>query len=809
MKNKVVAPKGGFSLNDLAKILPIVRKNWWIVVLFGAIAYTIGVFYVYKLDKIYASSSSLLLESNDDYNPGSVISENTKYYGNSYKTFVDNSNEIRVLRSQDLIEKALLKLDFDVSYFLVGRIRTTEVYSGVPFSIKIFVLNNSLYEQKMKFRIVSKNDYELTFLFDGKETKVDGKFNEELENPQMRILVSKKSNVIGSAITGPNMANYLIQPHRLADLTKLFLDHLSVENPDYTNVLKLTSQDVLPERSTKFLDTLASVYMENSLISKLEINKSTLFFIDRQLEDVSNILDNIEDTLQQFREKNSVIDLDRQAGQYFDRYSGYEGNKKALELQQKSLDDLENYVIADRDPTFLPPSAYILENDQFQVSTLDDLYNKRQALSSVLLIGTSQNQAVKNLRNQIDSTKRDILIYIKNSRKAINEKIEGVNTEIGYYNDQLQMLPLKQRGLLNIMRRQKAFQDMFVFLLQKRANAIISKAAIIPDVKIIERPRNVGVVSPDEKKIIYTFLGVGLILAFILVFVRVILFHRIETFEELKSSTELPILGDIVFDKMMKELSLAVEHDPKSPMAESFRTVRTNLQYMSTDEKAKVIVLTSNNPGEGKTFCSLNLSAAIAKTGKKVVLLELDLHKPRVQKGLNLPSGKGISTVAIGKDKIEDVIVKTQIENLDTILSGPLPPNPSELVTSKAMKDIFEYCKAHYEYVIIDTPPIGLISDAFVLVREASILIFVLNTRFASRESLQNAHEIASLNPDVHFGFILNGVKRRKSKYYYNRYGYNYKGYGSYGGGYGSYGGGGYGGGYGSSAKPKSSPGKN
>ncbi len=146
---KNIAPKGGFSLNDIKKILPMIRKNWWIVLLFGGIFYVIGSFYVYKLDKVYASSSSLLLKANEDYNPGSVISDNGRFYGNASKTFVDNSNEIRILQSHDLVEKALLRLDFDISYYLVGRVRTTEVYAGVPFSIKPYVLNNGLYEQKL------------------------------------------------------------------------------------------------------------------------------------------------------------------------------------------------------------------------------------------------------------------------------------------------------------------------------------------------------------------------------------------------------------------------------------------------------------------------------------------------------------------------------------------------------------------------------------------------------------------------------------------------------------------------------------
>jgi tyrosine-protein kinase Etk/Wzc len=801
MKN-TPTPKGGFSISDLQKIIPIIRKNWWLVVLFGLLSYGIGAFYVFKLDKVYAASTSLLLKTNDDYNAGSVISDNTKFYGNTYKTFVDNSNEIRVIMSQDLIEKALSRLDFDVSYFLVGRLRTTEVYSGVPFSFKLLALNEKLYEQKIKFKIISISQYEITFTLDDKEVTVNGKFNEELDNPQIGgILVTSKKSIANALKPGQNQANYLIQPHRVLDLTRKFLAALTVENPDYTNVLKLTMKDVLIERATKFLDTLSQVYIENSLTSRLEINKSTLFYIDRQMEEVTDILDNIEDTLQNFREKNSVIDLDAQSAQYFQRFNSYGDTKKGIEMQQLSLNDLEHYIREDKDPSFLPPSVYILENDRFQVSSLDNLYALRQSLTHELTIGTRQNFAVKSLVNQIDSTKRDILLYIKNTRQALKEKVKGVEDEIGYYNDELQGLPYKQRGLLNIMRRQKAYQDMYVFLLQRRANTVIARAGIVPETKVIEKPRAVGIVSPDEDKIKFTFLGVGLAIAFLIIFIRVVFYYRIETYDALKNATQLPILGDIIYDKMLKELTIAVEHDPKSPIAESFRTIRTNLQYMKGDNTgSQVIVFTSNNPGEGKTFCSLNLSAALAKTGKKVILLELDLHKPRVQKGFNLPADKGISTIAIGKDKIEDVIIQTSIENLDTILSGPLPPNPSELVTSKAMIDIIDYCRKHYEYVIIDTPPVGLISDALVLMREASILLFVLNTRFAFRSAIDNAHDIVAMNPDIHFGFILNGVKRKKSKYYYNHYGYGYGnsyggGYGSYGGGYGGYGGSGYGGG--------------
>ena len=480
MKNEVTA-KGGFSISDLQRIIPIIRKNWWIVAVFGLLAYAIGYFYVYKLDKVYSSSTSLLLKTNDDYNPGSVISDNSKFYGGTYKTFVDNSNEIRIIKSQDLIEKALTKLDFDVSYFLVGRIRTTEVYSGVPFSFKLYALNDKLYEQKMKFKIVSVTDYEITCTLDDKPVVIKGKFNKPMDNIQIgSILVSSKKNIASALRHAENQANYLIQPHRLQDLTKSFLARLTVENPDYTNVLKINISDVLVERATKFLDTLSQVYIDNSLLSRLEINKNTLYYIDRQMENVVDILDNIEDTLQDFREKNSVIDLDKQSDQYFQKFGGYEDRKKAIELQLLSLDDLEHYIVEDKDPTFLPPSVYILENDHFQVSSLDDLYQKRQSLTHELTIGTDKNFAVQALKNQIDSTKRDILIYIGNTRTALKEKIKDIETEIDFYDSELQSLPFKQRGLLNIMRRQKAIRTCMCFCFRKERIPSSPKQELFP-----------------------------------------------------------------------------------------------------------------------------------------------------------------------------------------------------------------------------------------------------------------------------------------------------------------------------------------
>ncbi len=308
---------------------------------------------------------------------------------------------------------------------------------------------------------------------------------------------------------------------------------------------------------------------------------------------------------------------------------------------------------------------------------------------------------------------------------------------------------------------------------------------------MIETARSMGLVKPDRKKITTNFVLFGLFFCSCIVALRVTFFSRIESVEELKSKTHLPVIGEVIYSPLLKELNIAAESEPKSALAESFRTIRTNLQFMVTNSPCKVILITSNSPGEGKTFCSLNLAGILAKANKRVLVLELDLHKPRVQKGLGLESDIGISTIVIGKNTIRECVKHSTIENLDAILSGPLPPNPSEIILSKELEDILAFGRENYDYVLIDTPPVGLISDAIVMMKMADVSLFVINTNSHFKDCISNAHDIVSTNKPQHFAFILNSVKKRKAKYYYNRYGYGgYGGYGSYGsyGGYGRYG---------------------
>jgi capsular exopolysaccharide synthesis family protein len=285
----------------------------------------------------------------------------------------------------------------------------------------------------------------------------------------------------------------------------------------------------------------------------------------------------------------------------------------------------------------------------------------------------------------------------------------------------------------------------------------------------------VGIVKPNKQKILYSFLGIGLVLASIIIFIRTNFYAKVESIDELKSKTNYPVLGEILYSAEVENIPIMVDKDSRSNIAESFRSLRANLQYFTPNVKgAKTILISSQNAGEGKTFTSINLSAILAKAEKKVLLLELDLHKPKVQKTLKMFPDKGISSIAIGLETIEKCIKATEVENMYVLLSGPVPPNPSEMILSDSLTEIMKYAKSNFDYVIIDTPPVSLISDALVLMKFSDINLFVINTKFPSKASIAHAHEIAELNKEGNFAFILNGVKRKFSKYYYNKYGYVY-----------------------------------
>ncbi|MBK6628972.1 MAG: polysaccharide biosynthesis tyrosine autokinase [Flavobacteriales bacterium] len=780
--------KGGIiDVNDLRYFVRIFSKNWYFVVVALVLSAALSYLYSYKIPEVHGASAQILLKDREVYNYQTQVYQNIGYVA----AYSDIVNQKRVLTSYDLVDKALSKLDFDISYYIIGRFKVSQVYGSLPFTVKIDLLNPKYYQRPFDLRVVDADHYELSY--DG-GTGIVSKvyaFGLDVMENDFLLRVDKSEQLAAGSFEKVTASDYQFVRHSRPWLVNKYKSGMVVENLDYTTILQVTVEDEIPARAKMFLDTLSREYINYTLQSEFDINQNTLNYIDKQLDEVTVILNQFEDELQRYKESRNILDLSREEDRYFNELVRFDNERRKLELMIQSLNDLEDYVVNIGDEKLLPPSFYILEDDVFLRNTLSELYAMQMNRNSMLFDATPENLSVNRLDSTIMLNRGNLLVYVKNSRKAIEAKIRDVQAQMDDYERLIRTVPLSQRDILNIERRLQVNEKLYLFLLEKRANTVIARAGIVPQTKVIELARSIGVVRPDKVKILYAFMVGGIVISLVIVFIRVMFYDRIENADQLKAMVHMPVFGEIIASDKAEENYVVVDSDPKSAITESFRTVRTNLEYLPGPQgTGRVVLVTSYRPNEGKTFCSVNLSAILAKAGKRVMLLELDLHKPKVGKGLNMTSTQGLSNLLVGHVEPAAVVQPTQIENFHVILSGPTPPNASELVLSRHLEELFRYGRQHYDYVIIDTPPVGLITDALVMMKHVDATLFVVNTRFANKDHLTSAMEVIQSNPVRNFGFILNGVRMKKSKYYYNtNYGYGYRyayGYGSgYGYGYG------------------------
>jgi tyrosine-protein kinase Etk/Wzc len=771
------------SQKDLNLIFRILKSNWWVPLIVLPLFYAFGTFYVYRLTTVYKASTEFLLKSDDTYYKNNVLNDANFFAANSY---LDNSNETRIIQSYDLSSKVVDKLwdRLHVSYYIVGRVRTTEQFSGNPFNISFNTINPNYYEKILDIQIIDYNTYELTYDQNGSLQLRKGEFDKELVDVDLPIVVTRAERFTPQTVESFKYILYQIRIHSREFLISGIRSSLRIENPDYTQILKVDLVDVIPERAVIILDTLNSVYAQSKLKTKFELNERTISYIDKQLDEITFSLKKIEDTMQNYKEKKSIIDLGWQQGDFLTKISAYDGQKSQMQLQVSALNDLERYIIEDKDPQFLPPSVFIIEKEGFMSQAVNDLYAKQIELNRLSNLAKETNPVVADLKSSVKKTKQDLLTYINNARKASNQQIVSLEKEILEYINEAKLIPGKQRDILNIQRKAAVSEQLYNFLLEKKASTKIAKAGIVPDVKIVEAPRYVGVDSPNKGAMQKQFISMGLILTIVIIAIRAIVYTKIKTVEHLRELTQLPLVGVLPFVKEVENEDVVVETNPNSLIAESFRNFRTNLQYATVGIEAKTFLITSFLPGEGKTFTSVNLATILAKSGKKTVIIELDLHKPRVYKRFGLAAqSKGITTCINGQNTFDEIVSETHIPNLYCIFSGPIPPNPSEYVLSEKLKDLIDEAKEKFDYVIIDTPPAGLLSDSVYLIQNVDASIFVLNTRTSTKKVITFIEDIIEANKLKNILLLLNGVARPSRRYYYQGYGYSY-GYG-YGYGYG------------------------
>ena len=702
---------------------------------------------------------------------------------NNNKINIDN--EIEQIKSRTMMLKVISALHLNVSYSIIGRLKTTEVYSNKPFEFVLADSTDGYYSCKVN--ITGPAGYDLT---DEAGKVVHGKWGDTLALSTGKVVLRK------TPVFTPENVQYTINVVTKADAVAYGGFNVEINLPTKSaTFLNLSRNDALPDRSEDIINKLMEVYGNSNVQSRNRISDSTISFIDRRIHLVDSELSSIELGIDTFKENHKIADMPAQAEQLVNANTTTLQELAKEEVDLEEIDAVSRYMSKvnekDERTIILPPS--LMENEA--MADLMGKYNEFQInIENSLIANTANNPTTKTLIKQRDEIRQNIISSLASSKGELQLKVDKTKKELGEINGDIRNVPKVERLFLEYSRKQQIKQDLFIFLLKKREETAIEEAATVSNATPIDPATTVSApVLPNHPRILMLSFLFGIIIPFGVIMLRRALNIKVINKSDILKLTTIPIIGEI--GNNLDAGSIAVKKNSRTIIAEQFRALRTNLQYLLTDKNDKVLMITSSMSGEGKSFIAVNLSITLAMSGKKVVLMELDLRKPKISKTLNMENNTGFSNYAIGKADFKDIIVPSELEpNLFIIQSGPIPPNPSELILLHRTEELFKYLRENFDYVILDTSPLGLVTDAQLLSRYADTTLYIVRQGHTYKQQLNIPNELYYNGKIPRLSLIVNDVVANRGFAYGYGYEENY-GYG-YGYGYGGYGYGSYGSGY-------------
>jgi tyrosine-protein kinase Etk/Wzc len=768
------------SLN-IKRYLGLFMSNWYLFAISLFISITIAYSINRYSSKIYTVSSTLMI-SEAQNSEGNRIVGSVIPGGDIFNSKANMTNEISILTSFSLSKRVIDSLpEFRVSYYGVGRrnIAETRLYKNSPF----IVTTDSADLQpnfKVNIRIISAGSYSLSIEgIDGSE--IEMKFGERYTGYGFNFIINIRDR--DSFMFRPDASNkfyfYFSGSEGLANYYRGSLSVVPIDKD--ASIIKLTEIGLVPEQEADYLNMLMKVYRNLSLESKNQTAESTLAFIDRQLGIVSDSLKKAEKKLQKLRLENKLVDLSKDGSLLQGRLEKEENERIALELQNYYFQYLKEYLDSKNESGDIvsPNTAGIVEPTL--LSLVEEL-GRQQKLRNELLVNLSVELPPVSLASEnINKIKANLSDNIKSSLFNIKHLISEVNARIATINSEAAELPGTESKRINIQRDFDINNTVYTYLLEKRAETGIAKASNMPDSKIIDEANilNSVQIKPTVRKNELKAVLIGLILPGLIIFLLYYLNNKIIDSADVVNKTNVPIIGYVSHSN--SKVEIPVIDSPKSTLAESFRSIRTTLRYFSVESGRSVITVTSTISSEGKTFISINLAAITATLGKKVLLIGLDLRRPRIHELLGMDNTEGLSTYLSGNCAYENVIKETSVKNLYFASSGPVPPNPAELIEDEKMDAFIAKAKLEYDYIIIDTPPVAVVSDTFLIARFTDINLFVIRQRYSSKNTLELVQSLYQEGRLKRMAIVMNDISLKGYYGFGIKYGY-YKGYGySYG----------------------------
>jgi len=752
---------------------------------------SLGYWYLYIIIFLVFFAFSIFKNrySRNIYSIYTTIFIETRYYqpeifagGIPIRPGVNLENEIGKLTSYQLNYTVLTQLpDFEFQYFLKRKMKfDKELYKSSPIKITFSKDSNPLYNTPIFIKILNENQIKIKI---NKKTW-NLKFGQDFNYNDITFMITKTQN-FSSQLIGKE---YYIIHQNLKNLAYKYSQQLKIDlrSPQST-ILWLWMETDIPYKDIDYLNKLAEVYIKQRVRKKNEIAIKTIEFIDQQLQIFQDSLRLAEKEMTQFKNINLSI-ISEQANTANEQLKEIETKIKKLQIKKTFYNNLINILKQQKDEILLPPPSVFGINDATLTSLLEKLLQAIEEKNQALLYIKDQERIplTRHANLKIQNIKNTIHKYLLTSIDYTDKSINDLEKEKQQLYNELLFLPIAERQYLQLNRKFEINNNIYTFLMKRRMEAGITLASSRPDAEIIDRAlpetirfkRRVGYTNPIKT------IFLALITVFLIISIIYIADNKIKCQNDIERFTNIPVIGTIIENK--SKLKIPVLHYPRSSIAEAFRSLRTNILYYMIDKPIQVILITSTVSNEGKTFVASNLAAIFAGTGKKTLLIEADLRKPKIQEYFNLNYQKGIVTFLIGEHSYEQAIFPTEIKNLYILPSGDIPPNPVELLEADKMRSFLEKLRNDFDFIIIDSPPVGIVTDALVLANYSDLILFVIRQLYSTRQSIKLLNELKSKKKLEHLAIVLNNIKIGVFESLKYGYGYSYGyGYGkSYGYGY-------------------------
>lgn len=753
------------SLRDL--FYKYVRFLPWFVLsvaiaLFGAYAY------LRYATPIYSTSATLVIKTEQ---PGGKNDKIDDIFGGGKTQNIQS--EIEVLKSKGLMARVVKKKNLQISYFAHGKIKKVNIYKAAPFYLDVVRINDSNRAFVLKLKFTGNSTFRVN--------KDPGQYrlNEQIENTYGTFVLRGQPLLSKSG-------EFSIEYQPVASAAAMFAGGIQVTPKSVgTGILNITMQNSNPLLAADVINQLMEDYGGYTRELKMRTADSSLKFIETRLALFGKELDSVQDRLLAYLEGNNIVDIERQSENFFGSISETDKAINELQLQLNTADFIEGYL-RDKNNVYSPilvPSSLGLNDPT--LNGLVSSYNLLQMERQALLDGNvpSANPVVSEMTEQVEKLRINLLENLTNIKRSYLKTMGTLRVNSGEAQGQLKNMPYKARGYYERKRDVDNKLELYNLLLMKREETALSRAATIENSQIVERAYVPGSpIKPKKRSIQIMAILIGLAVPALFVFAGEVLNDKVSTRFDVEKITNAPILGEV--GHSFSDKNLVVNKTTRSMVAEQFRIIRSNLQYITGKSERTTILVTSSFSGEGKSFVSINIGSVMALAGKKTIILEFDIRKPKVLSGLGMTKGPGITNYLIGKSGLQELIKQVPgQDNLFALGCGPVPPNPSELLLDPKVDEMFSILKAEYDVVIIDTAPVGMVSDAQTLGKFADCTLYLVRQGHTFKKQVTLIDEFYRHNKLPSVSIIINDVKLKPG---YGYYGYGRYGYG-YGYGYGSY----------------------